>query len=206
MNRIAVVLALAALGGCLADENDIKASVGLQEDAGAAVDVVVADVPACEAPSEGFGTAPGGIFDANVVLKDCDGNLVRLADLMCGKRLTLVDIGAGWCDPCIQQAKTLDAQIYEPNKGKGLQVISILFEDSKSLPATAAFCKQWRADFGLTSPVLYDPTFKMKPYFTEVASSTPVNMLVDGDFRIIYKRSGEAPADLGQTIASELAK
>lgn len=216
--RIAMTGAILALllVGCLADENDIKATVGLTDDTGngGSADgasgqdgATTGDAKAsCEAPSEGFGTGAGGIFDANIVLKDCDGNSVRLADLMCDKKLTLVDIGAGWCEPCIQQAQTLDADIYEPNKGKGLQVISILFEDSKSLPATQAFCKQWRSDFGLTSPVLYDPTFKMQPYFTELSSSTPVNMLVDADFRIVYKRSGEAPSDLGQTIQSELAK
>lgn len=200
-----------ALAGCLADENDLKATVGLTEDGGGSSADTGAGgddtgAAACEAPTEGLGTDTGQRFDASVVLKDCDGNSVRLADLMCGKKLTLVDIGAGWCEPCIEEAQTLEAEVYGPNKGKGLQVISILFEDSQSLPATKAFCQQWRSTYGLTSPVLYDPTFKMQPYFAELSSSTPVNMLVDQDFTIVYKRSGEAPSDLQQTIDAGLSK
>lgn len=208
----ALLLGALVIGGCLADENDLKATVGLDEDTGGAggaggEDVAAPDAAAaCEVPTSGLGTATGATFDASIVLKDCDGNAVRLADLMCGKKLTLIDIGAGWCEPCIEEASTLDASVYQPNKDKGLQVISIVFENSQSMPATVAFCKEWRDTYGLKSPVLIDPLFKMEPYFAALSSSTPVNMLVDPSFTIVYKRSGEAPTDLGQTIAAELAK
>jgi thiol-disulfide isomerase/thioredoxin len=168
----------------------------------AAVDVG----PGCDTPTEGFGTSQGELFDPSVTLKDCDGNQVTLAELMCGKELTLIDIGAGWCEPCQEQAETLDEEIYEPFRDKGVQVISILFENGQHLPANVEFCKQWKGTYGLTSPVLVDPTFRLKPFFTNVSSSTPVILLVDDTFTIVYQRSGEAPKDLVQTIEAELAK
>lgn len=212
--RALIPVVAVLLCGCLADENDIRASVGFDKDTGMGTGTASGDAspgaltgPKCGLPEVGTGTKQGELFDANIELKDCDGNKVLLGDLMCGHKLTLIDISAGWCSPCADQASTLDSEIYEPFRDSGLQVISILFEDAKTFPANATFCKQWTSDFGLTSPVLYDPVFqKLSAYFADVSSSTPVNLLVDDSFTIIYKRSGEVPKDLSQTIAAELAK
>ncbi|NUN12385.1 MAG: redoxin domain-containing protein [Myxococcales bacterium] len=215
------------LVGCLSDENeavktlfdDTKGStaVGGEDGAGPADDVSKdmigidlgnedTSVSVCEAPSEGLGTSLGAKFDASITIKNCDFDNVVLKDLMCGHKLTLIDIGAGWCGPCIDQARILDEEFYEPFKDKGLQVISILFENASGQPANSDFCEFWRDEFKLTSPVLADPTFKTKTYFTDVQSSTPVILLVDENFTIVYKRSGETPSDLKSTIEQQLAK
>lgn len=215
------------MAACLSDENDAAKSLfgdtkgstsvgdgdsadshvdGMDDDSNA--DTVADDVTAvvCDAPSEGLGTSLGAKFDASITVKNCDFDNVVLKDLMCGHKLTLIDIGAGWCGPCIDQAKILDEEFYEPFKDQGLQVISVLFENATGQPANSDFCKYWRDEFKLTSPVLADPTFKTKTYFTDVQSSTPVILLVDENFTIVYKRSGETPSDLKSTIEQELAK
>ncbi len=160
----------------------------------------------CEPPTEGLGTAIGSTFDGNITLKDCGRNPVRLADLMCGHPLTLIEIGAGWCQPCIEQASTLEDRIVSAFGPEGLQVISVVFQDEQGNPATSEFCREWRQGFDLSTPVLYDPDLlsDLSLFFTDVQASTPVNLLVDANFRIVFKSAGEVPTDLGDTIASLL--
>ena len=131
MNRVSLSMILAlGLVGCLADDNDDAPRFFLQQtdntdvstgDVGVAeVDTTEAD--ACEAPDpETVGTGLGDTFDVFAKLTNCDGEKVQLLDLMCGKKLTFVDISAGWCQPCKEQAETLDEEIYEPFKDQGLQ-------------------------------------------------------------------------------------
>jgi len=210
-----MILAL-GLVGCLADDNDDAPRFFLQQtdntdvstgDVGVAeVDTTEAD--ACEAPDpETVGTGLGDTFDVFAKLTNCDGEKVQLLDLMCGKKLTFVDISAGWCQPCKEQAETLDEEIYEPFKDQGLQVISVIFEDPDGYPATSSYCEVWRDTFSLTSPVLVDPALiALKQQFVDAGNAAPINLLLDENFKIIYIRSGENPADLVETIEAELAK
>lgn len=160
----------------------------------------------CSMPSGAPGTSLGDLFDVDAVLQDCDGNPVALRDVMCGYNLTLIDIGAGWCQPCIEAAEKLEEEIVAPFQGQGLQVISVLFQNEAGQPANTQFCKQWRDNFGLTTPVLIDPTFVLEPYFDANQQAAPVNMLIDADSRIVFVKAGTPATDLDQTIATELSK
>ncbi len=164
----------------------------------------------CSWPETGTGFAVGDTFSPTMVLRDCDGAEVTLGELMCGKALTLIDLSAGWCEPCKEQALTIDEEIYEPFKDQGLQVVSIIFQSEDSGIATSQTCAEWRDAFELTSPVLTDPFFNLnggvKAMFDAAGGAAPVNMLVDETFQIRYVHSGEKPVGLDAIIEDLLGE
>jgi len=163
----------------------------------------------CTWPTEGTGFALGDTFSPDMVLRECDGTERTLGELMCGHKLTLIDLSAGWCQPCKEQALTLDLEIYEPYKDAGLQVVSIIFQSEDSGVATSSTCEEWRDAFELTSPVLTDPFFNLnggvKAMFDAAGGAAPVNMLVDETFTIKYVHSGEKPVGLDKVIEGFLS-
>ncbi len=90
-----------------------------------------------------------------VVLRDCTGTQRSFAELA-GRRGLLVAIGAGWCDPCQEDAPLLQA-FSEAHADIG--VVQVLVQGPGGAPATSADCSDWTESFGLTHPVLIDPVF-----------------------------------------------
>ncbi|MBI4512202.1 MAG: TlpA family protein disulfide reductase [Deltaproteobacteria bacterium] len=135
-------------------------------------------------------------------LEDCEGTPVAFGDILSEAELVLVSVGAGWCQPCIEESATLEAKVHAPLCARGLRVIQVLFQDDESRPATKLFCREWRERFGLRFPVLVDPLFTMQRYFQ--AAQTPLNLLVDRSGIIRYRATGTAPADLPERISELL--
>jgi hypothetical protein len=164
----------------------------------------------CTWPETGTGFSVGDVFSPTISLRDCDGSERILGELMCGHKLTLIDLSAGWCEPCKEQAEDIDEEIYEPYKDQGLQVVSIIFQSEDSGIATSQTCAEWRDAFELTSPVLTDPFFNLnggvKAMFDAAGGAAPVNMLVDESFQIRYVHSGEKPVGLEGIIEELLAE
>jgi len=94
------------------------------------------------------------------------------------------------------------AEQYGPD---GLEVMVILPEDNSTDPATKAFCEQWQADYGLSFPVVIDPTKKVSGPFLTGGAQYPVVMLVDKDFKIQYKQTGANDPDLETLIQAYLS-
>ena len=83
----------------------------------------------------------------------------------------------------------------------------MVFQTASGKPANTSICKDWADLVGGESPlVLIDPIFKLQPFFSDVQSSSPVNLLIDDELTIVFKSSGVVPEDMPQTIATELAK
>lgn len=154
-------------------------------------------------PSGPYGTEVGDTF-ADFTLEDCDGNPVSFASILSHAELVLFNIGAGWCQPCIEETEHLDAQVFRPLCGEGLRVVQVLFEKTDGRPATKLFCKQWREEFGLSFPVLVDPLFTTEEHFVDVGAQTPVNMLIDRQGVIRYRETGTPAADIGERIRALL--
>lgn len=155
---------------------------------------------------------PAGPYGAEVgdtlkdfELEDCLGNKLRLGDLLSQSELVLFNIGAGWCEPCIAESETLDAEIFRNFCGQGLRVVQVLFEDEVSRPASKFFCSQWSDRFTLSFPVLVDPLFVTSEYFASVDSQTPINFLVAPSGEILFKEVGTPAADLPDRIDALLA-
>ena len=154
-------------------------------------------------PAGPYGTELGDTFE-DFELEDCDGNSIRFSDVLSQSEIVLFNIGAGWCEPCIAESETLDREIFREFCPEGLQVVQVLFQDEQSRPATKLFCRNWRERFGLSFPVLVDPTFQTSKYFDSVSAQTPQNFLISKDGTILFKETGTPAADLPERIRAFL--
>ena len=168
----------------------------------------IPDPPAeCElgAPPDGW-TYPAGPYGADVgdkfediTLRNCQNEDVQFSDILAQSKLVLFSIGAGWCEPCIEESKTLDAEIFRRFCPRDFQVVQVLFQDAGSQRPTTKFCSEWSARFGLSFTVLIDPVFDndtTRKYFTDVAAQTPINFLINQEGEIVFKEVGTPANDL----------
>lgn len=156
-------------------------------------------------PAGPYGDEVGETFES-FVFDDCDGNEVDFGDVLGQSQLTLISIGSGWCDPCIEESETLDADVFREFCPRGLQVVQVLFEDELSRPATKLFCSEWKERFAMSFPVVVDPLFVMGKYFESIESQTPINFLVDSSGEIVYKSLGTPAFDLPARIDELLSE
>ena len=131
---------------------------------------------------------------------DCDGERVALDQLVSQAELVLVNVGAGWCAPCIEETQTMEAEIFRRFCGRGLRVVQVLFEDRDLEPASSVFCQTWRDRYGLTFPVLRDPLFTTQRLFEDAATQTPLNLLIDRNGVIVHREVGTAAEGLIEVI------
>ena len=169
----------------------------------------------------GYGTEVGqrianfGQMGATKII-DCDGNEIELADLFCKRseyldkyptagggdhedynKALLLSIGAGWCEPCIEETEELMPEVYAPLYDQGLEIVQVLFQDDGAQPPTKSFCRDWRDDRfpdRLQFFVALDQTFGWADEFLiDPQASTPVTMLLDANANIRFKVVGEKP-------------
>ena len=201
--------------GCLAGEGSDDPLLGLETPESDVESVVPEDVAtatedvestSCEAPTENLGVEPGNVLDLSTKFTNCDGKEVALMDLVCDANAVLIDIGAGWCDPCKEEAKHLEEEIVQVFQDQGVVVISLLTEDANGQPANPGTCKQWAAEYGLTSPVLTDPKKNSKTWIKgDPTTSLPINIILNKDFVIQnYLVGGLKPEDLRSSIEEAL--
>jgi len=160
-----------------------------------------ADPATCATAAQPFGTDPAANeFFPDVEWTACDGAKVTVADVRCDARLTVISIGAGWCEPC-----RLEAPLLEAAKAKwadrGVRVVQVLFQDVTSQPATTLFCRQWQQEFDLSIDVYVDPVARSLDPFDDF--DTPTSFALDRDGRVLWVEVG-VPADLDGTIAELL--
>jgi hypothetical protein len=158
----------------------------------------------CEVPEGPYGTEVGERF-APLSLSDCDGEDLALDALLCdpATRLVLFTVGAGWCQPCIEETRYLvQSGFHLAYADRGLRIVQVLYEDEDAKRATRTFCRQWQEAYGMCFPVLVDPLFVTSAYFDR--SATPVNMLIDRDAVIRYKVTAQNPADLEANVEALL--
>ena len=110
-------------------------------------------------------------------------------------RPVLLSFGAGWCPPCQQEAADIQA-LYTELSPSGLVVLMGMFEDYSGAAASPSFMDTWAATYGITFPVLADPSMEMATYYRpeDVGPGgqfgIPLNVIVDRDGVIIYNRPG----------------
>lgn len=199
---LALILALAVVApACGEDDSDGGPNNGLEPPAECALTAPPDD---WVYPSGPYGTEVGELFE-DITLDDCDGNPVTFGDILGQSQLTLFNIGAGWCQPCVEESQKLDADVFRAFCGRGLRVVQVLFQDEDAEVATKLFCSDWRQQFSLSFPVLVDPLFATGKYFQSVQSQTPINFLIDTNGEIVFKETGTPAGDLPQRIDSMLS-
>lgn len=173
----AFFLAVAALaGGCSSDEPADTSSA-----------------PACDPAVEPHGVDPTmGHSFPDVRLTDCDGNMVTFDALRCQNAVTLLSIGAGWCQPCQAETPELEtAAVSLADEGGG--IVQVMFQDAAANGATTLFCRTWVEQFSLTFPVFVDPVGEaLEPFgVSDLQTAMPLNVIVDRTGKALFVQQGK---------------
>jgi hypothetical protein len=94
------------------------------------------------------------------------------------KQLLLVMVSSGWCGPCKAEVSQVAGWITKDQVDSRMAVVDILVDNNTpGSPADPTFVKTWSSTYGITFPVVMDPSFRMGKFFTR--SAVPFNMLID---------------------------
>lgn len=148
------------------------------------------DSPVASAPCEKVGAAGGaevGDSFPDLELVTCDNQRVTFDGQRCAADVTLLSIGAGWCEPCREETPALQA-LHEAVLADGGQVVQVMFEDANAAPATTLFCEQWRDEFDLSLPLFVDPVGRTLAHFD--GSLAPFNLVIARDGTVLATETG----------------
>jgi peroxiredoxin len=177
-------------------------AVGCGEDEGSAGSTHGSDAgPLPCLPAEApFGADPAkGESFPDLELTACDGTKVTLDALRCDAKVTLLSIGAGWCQPCIEETPELEAA-YVELRDEDIGIVQVLVQDAMANPATTLFCTKWVEQFGLTMPVYVDPVGDTLATYENAA--LPLNVIVERSGKVVSTVVGAKLGDPVGTLRS----
>ena len=156
----------------------------------------------CRSAKEPFGIDRDfGQSLPDISLVDCDGAVVTLDELRCTQDITLISIGAGWCEPCEQETVFME-ELYQRYRSRGLGVVQLMYADREGFVPGVTFCRAWRDTFSLSYPVYVDPQSNTLQFFT--IGVTPLNILVDKYGKVLWSGFGVLPEDIEGEILPHL--
>ena len=148
----------------------------------------VASDPAVEstaapAPERGARGLPDGTMAPSLELPRINGDTADLAQYR--GRPVIVNIWATWCPPCVREMPSLQ-RVYERFGEEGLEILAVAVDD---LPGERqpdgrieGLVSRFVDEYGLTFPVMIDPTGRTEQRFgTEFL---PTTVLIDREGRI----------------------
>jgi peroxiredoxin len=95
---------------------------------------------------------------SNFSLVGCDNTTLSVHEL-CENKAVYFFTYTGWCPNCQGHAKTASAVYAELSSlGEDFEMFVVVTEDAAGKAPTKAYCESIEAKFGLTMPVVYDPT------------------------------------------------
>ena len=102
-----------------------------------------------------------------------------------GVKLLLINTAAVWCSACRTEHESLSAKNdqYAP---RGLRILSTLFQDAKSDPATLRDLKNWVETFDSNYAMALDPDYQFEGFAT--AETAPLNLVIDARTMTIEKK------------------
>lgn len=151
------------------------------------------DLPGCSADVESG--AQEGQRPPDVLVRRCKGEKVSLHSLVCGHRLTLLDIGTGVEPDCVQ---TTDVYATSPDfakmKAEGLNIIQVFRQDTTGDIPTTVWCEDYVEQHGVV-----DFEFTMDPLLVTDAIAPsfelPLNLILDSEGRVLERWSVQIPQD-----------
>lgn len=123
---------------------------------------------------------------ADFTLLDQNGNEVSLHDFK-GK-VILLDISTMWCPPCKRESKDAE-ELYQKYKDEDFVMLVVLIENPHRRPVTNADSGIWADTYKLTFPVMADVRQEVWRAYNE-EYSIPLNLVIDRDLTIRYKKTG----------------
>ncbi|HMR74010.1 MAG TPA: hypothetical protein PKD61_02830 [Polyangiaceae bacterium] len=127
-----------------------------------------------------------------------------------GHKLLLLNTSAVWCGACKAEhggspSKPSLNEHQDSLGPKGLTIISLLFQDAKSDPATADHLVGWTQTYETRHPMALDPDYQMGQFGS--AESAPLNIVVEArTMTVVEKFIGDQASVMWPFIESELAK
>jgi len=127
------------------------------------------------AQNASYGSEEGSVM-ANFSAMNQNAQNISLYDLF--GQVVLVNFSADWCGPCRSEASQLNT-LFNTYRGRGFHVISVLFSGDNAT---------WANEYSLEFPVLDD---RLKLIYQIYRTGyVPVNILINRNGHILYKRSG----------------
>ena len=84
---------------------------------------------------------------------DLDGNTVTSKDARFRGKVLVIALAGSWCPNCHDEAAFL-APLYTEYRGKGLEVVSLMFEHFGDFPRAVAATRRFRQQYGIEYPTL----------------------------------------------------
>ncbi len=129
-------------------------------------------------------------------LFDCDGSK--------GIDAIVIDISAGWCAACEDQAHD-EAQLTSTYDSLRIKAVTLLIMDAAEAPATTETALDWRTTYQLADVGIYaDPNFLLQP--NEQSIGLPISMVVDPrTMKVVEETEGYASEYPAQPNATAVA-
>jgi len=102
-----------------------------------------------------------------------------------GVNLLLINTAAVWCSACRTEHEGLSARNDEFS-GRGLRILSTLFQDAQRNPATLRDLSAWVEAFSSNYPMVLDPDYQLGDFAR--ANMAPLNLVVDARTMKIQKK------------------
>ena len=125
----------------------------------------------------GGNAAPGTVFSFETT--DLEGNPVNSEELFKDHKVTMVNIWASWCGPCVREMPELQ-KISEEYAEKEGAIIGLLIDADD--PAGAADAQDIIKDLGITYPVVAAPG-NLSDYV--LVNAVPTSIFVDSEGKIL---------------------
>jgi AhpC/TSA family len=121
-----------------------------------------------------------------------------------GEKLLLINTAAVWCSACRSEHEGLSAKNDEFS-GRGLRILSTLFQDAQRNPATIQDLSTWVKTFSSDYAMVLDPDYQLRAFAS--ADTAPVNLVVNArTMKIEKKLLGDQATVLWPFIDASLAQ
>jgi thiol-disulfide isomerase/thioredoxin len=124
------------------------------------------------------------------------GDTVELYDYL--GDVVMLNVGAGWCKPCREDAPNIEDQLYQPFKDQGFTLIELIVEDDLYQIPSAEFLQSWRDQYDLSYIICADPDWTLLSYFDTI--SLPFALILDRELKPVFQSHGYDEAIFTDTI------
>ncbi len=116
----------------------------------------------------------------------------------------LINTAAVWCAACRTEHEGLSEK-NEEYSGRGLRILSTLFQDNRRDPATIQDLDNWVTTFSSTYAMALDPDYQLGAFAR--ADTAPLNLVVDArTMKIDKKLLGDQPEVMWPFIDASLTQ
>lgn len=127
---------------------------------------------------------------------DLDGNPVSSADLFAQNKVTMLNVWATWCGPCIGELEDLQS-IYRNQQKKGVGVVGMMTDDD------VATARELLAEYNVTYPAILAPATLEEFIYLE---GWPTTLFIGPDGKVLAEPVVGANVARYHTLLNELLR